>query len=71
MVLGMGCLLLCVAEGDTITDSYNREHLIGSGLQLQRFCPLLSWQGDWWYPGRGDAGLQSYLHLPKAVQELL
>ena len=33
-----------------------REHLIGAGLQFQRFSPLSSWQGAWWHAGRHGAG---------------
>jgi hypothetical protein len=33
-----------------------RKHLIGAGLQFQRFSLLPSWQEAWWHAGCGDAG---------------
>ena len=36
--------------------SYKRKHLIGAGLEFQRFSPLLSWWEAWQYPGRHGAG---------------
>ena len=32
------------------------QHLIGAGLQLQRFSPLSSWWEAWQHPGRHGAG---------------
>jgi hypothetical protein len=32
------------------------KHLAGAGLQLQRFCPLSSWQEAWRLMGRHAAG---------------
>jgi hypothetical protein len=34
----------------------NGQHLIGAGLQVQGFCPLLSWWEAWQHPGRHGAG---------------
>jgi hypothetical protein len=31
-------------------------HLIGAGLQIQRFSPLSSWWEAWQHPGRPGAG---------------
>jgi hypothetical protein len=36
--------------------SLKREHLIGSGLQFQRFSLLSSWWEAWEHPGRHGAG---------------
>jgi hypothetical protein len=37
-------------------NSYKGQHLIGAGLQFQRFCPLSSWQEAWQHAGRHGAG---------------
>jgi hypothetical protein len=37
-------------------NSYKGQHLIGAGLQVQRFCPLSSMQEVWQHPGRHGAG---------------
>jgi hypothetical protein len=37
-------------------NSYKEQHLIGAGLQVQRFSPLSSRQGAWQRPGRHGAG---------------
>ena len=37
-------------------NSYKGKHLIGSGLQFQRFCSLSSWWEIWQHAGRHDAG---------------
>ena len=34
----------------------NKGHLIGAGLQIQRFSPLLSWLDTWQFMGRPGAG---------------
>ena len=36
--------------------SYKGLHLIGAGLQVQRFSPLSSWWEAWQHPGRHGAG---------------
>jgi hypothetical protein len=36
-------------------NSYKGKHLIGAGLQFQRFSPL-SCQEAWWHTGRHNAG---------------
>jgi hypothetical protein len=35
---------------------YKGEHLIGTGLQFQRFSSLLSWWEAWQHAGRHSAG---------------
>jgi hypothetical protein len=30
-----------------MTSTFFKKHLIGAGLQFQRFSPLSSWQGAW------------------------
>jgi hypothetical protein len=35
---------------------YNGKHLIGAGLQIETFNPLLSWEEAWWHAGRQGAG---------------
>jgi hypothetical protein len=37
-------------------NSYKGQHLIGAGLLVQRFSPLLSRQEAWQHPGRHGAG---------------
>jgi hypothetical protein len=37
-------------------NTYQCKHLIGAGLQLQRFSPLSSWQEAWQRTGRHGAG---------------
>ena len=37
-------------------NSYEGQHLIGAGLQAQRFSPLSSWQEAGQHPGRQGAG---------------
>jgi hypothetical protein len=37
-------------------NSYKGQHLIGAGLQVQRFSPLSSRWEAWQHPGRHDAG---------------
>jgi hypothetical protein len=38
-------------------NSYKKKkHLVGAGLQFQRFSSLSSWQEAWWHTGRHDAG---------------
>ena len=37
-------------------NSHKGKHLIGAGLQFQRFSPLLSWQEAWQHAGRHGAG---------------
>ena len=64
------CLMQCAVK----THSYKRKHLIRAILQLQRFSPLSSWQGAWWYTGRHGAGEQLrvlYLDLQTAGIETL
>ena len=36
-------------------NSYKGKHLIGAGLQIQRFSPLSSWQEAWQCPDRHSA----------------
>jgi hypothetical protein len=44
--------------------SYKGLHLIGAGLQVQRFSPLSSWWEAWQHPGRhGARGGAEVLHL--------
>jgi hypothetical protein len=37
-------------------NSYKRKHLIGAGLQFQRFSPLSSWWEAWPHVGKHGAG---------------
>jgi hypothetical protein len=37
-------------------NSYEGKHLIGAGLQFQRFGPVSSWWEAWKQVGRHDAG---------------
>ena len=37
-------------------NSYKGKHLIGSGLQFQRFSPLSSWWGAWQHTGKHGTG---------------
>jgi hypothetical protein len=39
-------------HNDDHSNSYKRTHLVGAGLQFQRFHPLSSWQEAWWGEGR-------------------
>jgi hypothetical protein len=39
-----------------VKETHKRQHLIGAGLQFQRFSPLSSWQNAWQRPGRYGAG---------------
>jgi hypothetical protein len=39
-----------------LSKSYKGKHLIGTGLQVQRFSPLLIWWEAWQYTGRHGAG---------------
>ena len=32
-------------------NTYKEQHLIGAGLQVESFSPLLSWQEAWQHPG--------------------
>lgn len=41
-----------------------KRHLIGAGLQFQRFSPLLSWQEAWWPAGRRGAGEKAERSTP-------
>ena len=36
--------------------SYQGQHLIGAGLQFQRFNPFSTWQEAWWHAGKYGAG---------------
>jgi hypothetical protein len=36
-------------------NSYKQQHLIGAGLQVQRFSPLSSWKEAWQHAGRHGA----------------
>ena len=48
-------LIMAIAHG-TALHSYTCQHLIGTGLQVQRFSALSSWQ----HPGRhGTGGAES------------
>jgi hypothetical protein len=38
------------------SNSYKGKHLIGTGLQVQRFSSLSSWREAWWHAGRHGAG---------------
>ena len=43
------------------------KHLIGAGLQFQRFSPLSSWQEAWQHAGRHGAGEQPWeFNIPDA-----
>ena len=46
-------------------NSYNVKHLIGAGLQFQRFSPLSSWWEAWRHAAsHGDTGAEVlHLHL--------
>jgi hypothetical protein len=37
-------------------NSYKRKHLIGAGLQFERFCPLSTWWEVWQHADRHGAG---------------
>jgi hypothetical protein len=44
--------------------SYERKHLIGAGLQFQRFSPLSPWAEAWQYADRqGAVGAKSSTFL--------
>ena len=43
--------------------SYKEKHLIGAGLQFQRFSPFSSWQIAWQHPGRHGAGERAELSI--------
>lgn len=49
-------------------NSYSGKHLIGAGLQFQRFSPL-SWWEAWWRTGRHGSGEVSVLHLEWTVSK--
>ena len=54
-----GCLSQCsiaVKRHHDHGNFFNRKHLIGAGLQFQRFSPLPLWQGAWQHTGRHGAG---------------
>jgi hypothetical protein len=40
-------------------NSYKKQYLIGAGLQVQIFSPLLSWHEAWQLPVRHSAGGRS------------
>jgi hypothetical protein len=44
-----------VSDLQSHSNSY-KGHLVGAGLQVQRFSPLSSWWEAWQHPGRHDAG---------------
>jgi hypothetical protein len=46
----------CCEETSFPRNSYKGKHLIGSGLEFQRFSPLSLWWEAWQCPGRCDAG---------------
>jgi hypothetical protein len=48
--------VLLLRKKPTIAEknSYKGKHLIGTGLQFQRFSLLSSWWGALWYAGRHD-----------------
>ena len=49
------------------SNSY-KGHLIGAGLQFQRFNPLSSWQEAWQHPGRcGAGGAKRVLYLDSKI----
>jgi hypothetical protein len=41
-----------------------RKYLIGAGLHVQRFSPLLSWWEAWQHAGKHDAGWDSDTSTP-------
>ena len=45
------------------SNSYKEKHLIGAGLQFQRFSPLSSWWEAWQRAGRHGAEELRTLHL--------
>jgi|UPI00001F6546 hypothetical protein len=52
------------------SNSYKGKHLIGAGLQFQRFSPLSSWREAWQHAGRqGGEGAKSSTSLSKDSQE--
>jgi hypothetical protein len=53
----------CLSQGFTAVNrhhdqgkSYKKQHLLGAGLQVQRFSPLSLRWGAWQYPGRHGTG---------------
>jgi hypothetical protein len=52
-------------------NSYKGEHLIGDGLQFQRFSPSSSWQEAWQHPGRHGAeeGAESPAFSSKGIKK--
>jgi hypothetical protein len=50
--------------------SYKRKHLIGAGVEFQRFGPLSSWNQEWQRAGRHDAGEESSISDLRAVRRL-
>jgi hypothetical protein len=47
------------------------QHLIGAGLQVQRFSPLSSWQEAWQHPGRHSTGEVLHLNPTAAKRDCL
>ena len=54
---------VCISQNFTAVNrhhdqgkSYKGQHLIGAGLQFQRFSPLSSWQEAWQPAGSDGAG---------------
>ena len=61
MLCSLGAILVMVPRYHKEGNSYKGQHLIGAGLQVQRFSPLLSKRKIWQCPGRHGAG--EVLHL--------
>ena len=55
-VLNQLSVFIAVKRLHDHNNSYKGKHLIGAGLQLQRFSPLSSWQEAWQRAGRHGAG---------------
>ena len=49
-------VFIVVKRPHDYSNSYTGKHLIGAGLQFQRFSPLSSWWETWQLPGRLGAG---------------
>ena len=52
----LGRVFIAVKRHHDHSNSYKGKHLIGAGLQFQRFSPLSSWQATWQCAGRHGAG---------------
>ena len=52
----LGLDFIAVKKHQDHCNSYKEQHLIGAGLQFQRFSLLSSWREAWYHAGTLSAG---------------